>query len=1535
VRSILGRPKRISGILNLTTLPATLSFVGTTVRQTRRKLAAILAFVGTDYRQTVLGDGPALYWRLGESSGAVAVDEVGVNNGTYTGSGITYGQPALPNATRPNTSIALPTNTPATFVSGGNLALFGGATALTVEMWLNAAWNTTTSGGVWGKWTEGSQATILVTRGEGGNGGVFVDVAGAITDLEGMNEVVWNLPVLSVPPLKTPLAHLVVTYDGSQPTNVTKVRLYINGVDQGNALNTVGTIPTALTTSTAPFRVGTAAISGVDKSLYSNEVADPRIDEVAVYTKVLTPAQVANHYQTGLGKPVLLRQTSRTLTAVLSFIGTLAKQTQRLLTGVLSFIGVLILLRNKLLAATLSFIGAAARQGNKSLAATLPTLGAVTKFTSAARTGTLSFIGTTTKRLSHILAATLSLNGLTTMSKTFLRTLLATVSFVGSVTRQTRKAFVATLIFAKYRGVVMSDGPEHYWRLDETVGPTAVNYAGGSNATYFGTVTYGQTGAMPNDSNTAVTLDGASAYVEVAGVPSLVSDMTNFVQRSGMALTLAGRPFKFLGLNVYNANSDGGGTRGCWYDLQSGTLLDDQFAAIGSIKVMRAWFFQRFASNVGVRDWTYFDKTISVAKARGIRIIATLGNQWGDCESAPANVYHTKSWYATRYKTDLEPIQTYYAWIQAVATRYKNEPAILGWELLNEAEDLTTAGGACDVDAATVLKTWADDCASVVKVADPNHLVSVGVLGGGQCGSASTEYQSLHAGANIDLLSYHDYGSPSVGLPGDQWNGLQARIDQGKALNKPLYVGEMGINAPDLGIGSSLGSRAVAFESKFNTQLVAGISGMLAWNWRASSAGGSSISDYSIGPADPVLDVLRRYGTRSFTAEIWAKSAVANWNDNGFLLSSRDINGFILHPVTGTKQVSFYVLDSAGAAQLVGTATLADITVWHHYAATWDGTTGHLYIDGADVASGTPTAARTATTLTIDLGRDFGNRYLNGSIDEAAIYPTTLSAAQVARHYWAGTVAFGLAKQTARPLLATLLIVGTTAKQVRRTLTMATLAFVGLVSTSKTFVRTLLATLSFIGTQARQTSRGLSATLPLVGVATKFTSTTRIAMLSFVGTMTRQSRRALSGVLSFIGTLATVKAAIQLLVATLSFVGTLPKQTNRLQAATLLVSGTAAKQVQTARTAALSLVGATVKQVNRLQAGALSFVGLTTMSKTFLRTLLATVSFVGAVTKQIGRSFSATLPPIGTVAKFTSTTRTAVLLLVGTTVKQANRLLPGVLSLSGVVTMSKTFLRTLLATLSFIGTQALQTGKLQSATLSFAGTLPRQISRLQASTLSLIGTTTKQVNRAWAATVSFVGALSTARQFLQALLATLSLVGVATRQTGKAANGTLSFVGATPRLVNKALPAALWFIGALLRGNMPVRLSASLSFAGATFKSAQRTVAATLSFVGGFTGFRVIVTRTQVFLATLAFSGSTTRRTNKAFNAVMGLLGFFPIQRKLMLTATLGLVGTVSRIIRFAFPLRASTTYRTALATTVTAGAVLQAKTSYRSLLAG
>jgi endo-1,4-beta-mannosidase len=330
-----------------------------------------------------------------------------------------------------------------------------------------------------------------------------------------------------------------------------------------------------------------------------------------------------------------------------------------------------------------------------------------------------------------------------------------------------------------------------------------------------------------------------------------------FVVRSGTSLFLDGRPFRFTGLNIYNANS----LWTCAYPLGEGPDLDASLDAIGPGQtVFRAFFFQRMATTKGKRDWRAFDHTLAVAKAHRERVIVTLTNQWGVCEE-PLPGYKTEAWYQSGYKSRLDTSvpSGYRDWVAEVVSRYRSDPTVLAWQLVNEAEDSATDKGPCTSTAPASLKAFAADMGQFVKSIDANHLISLGTMGSGQCGGWARDFADVHSVATIDLCEYHDYNASTSPMPGDQFNGLQVRVDQCRALDKPVFVGETGIEAGTVG---GYAARARLFADKFRAQFDAGVVGELIWNWRTGPRGGSSLTNFEVGPGDPVLRVLERQAPR-------------------------------------------------------------------------------------------------------------------------------------------------------------------------------------------------------------------------------------------------------------------------------------------------------------------------------------------------------------------------------------------------------------------------------------------------------------------------------------------------------------------------------------------------------------------------------------------------------------------------------------------------------------------------------------------------
>lgn len=324
-----------------------------------------------------------------------------------------------------------------------------------------------------------------------------------------------------------------------------------------------------------------------------------------------------------------------------------------------------------------------------------------------------------------------------------------------------------------------------------------------------------------------------------------------FVRRAATRLQVGGQDYRFDGINIYNANS----LDNCWYRMGDNDLLNQTLSGLSGLEVFRSWFFQSLATRNGVRDWSAFDHTLQVAADHHVKVIVTLGNQWGDCESTG---YKDLGWYQTRYlQQQGGELVSYRAWVQEAISRYRNDPTIAMWQLMNEAEASDSRYGNCqETSAASALRAFTDDVGGLAHSLDSRHLVNLGTLGSGQCGTANANYQYLHSSAGTDLCEFHDYGSPSVPMPGDEWNGLQVRLNQCNTnLGKPLFGGETGISIPDEVATQS--ERASAFDAKLAAQFTAGVVGELLWALNSNCS--NDCTTYDIGPGDPSLALLSRY----------------------------------------------------------------------------------------------------------------------------------------------------------------------------------------------------------------------------------------------------------------------------------------------------------------------------------------------------------------------------------------------------------------------------------------------------------------------------------------------------------------------------------------------------------------------------------------------------------------------------------------------------------------------------------------------------
>lgn len=287
---------------------------------------------------------------------------------------------------------------------------------------------------------------------------------------------------------------------------------------------------------------------------------------------------------------------------------------------------------------------------------------------------------------------------------------------------------------------------------------------------------------------------------------------SDFVYAQGTELMLHGKPFKYAGTNSYYLMV---------YSVQPDMrkLVEEVFDDAGNmgVNVIRTWAF-----NDGKRQWNALqtspgeykestfvglDQVIAKAKKKGIYLVLSFGNNWNnyggikqyvDWSPTTANKEHNE------FFTDKNTRQYYKDNIKAILGRentvtgvkYKDEPTILAWELINEPRVSKDLSG-------DILNNWISEMSSYVKSIDKNHLVTTGCEGfytntnkydWKLNGSEGGDFIRNHSIPTVDIVSFHLWpcsNSYCMNLEEvDQWMKMHA--DDAKKLNKPLILFEYG-----------------------------------------------------------------------------------------------------------------------------------------------------------------------------------------------------------------------------------------------------------------------------------------------------------------------------------------------------------------------------------------------------------------------------------------------------------------------------------------------------------------------------------------------------------------------------------------------------------------------------------------------------------------------------------------------------------------------------------------------------------------------
>ncbi|XP_044953481.1 putative mannan endo-1,4-beta-mannosidase 9 [Hordeum vulgare subsp. vulgare] len=330
----------------------------------------------------------------------------------------------------------------------------------------------------------------------------------------------------------------------------------------------------------------------------------------------------------------------------------------------------------------------------------------------------------------------------------------------------------------------------------------------------------------------ALAADARRPSVHHAVVPAQAPALNNagelgagtrgFARADGARFTVGGRPFYPNGFNaywlMYMASNPGDRSK----------VLDtlDQASRVGAT-IIRTWAFNDGGSNrplqitPGVYSEEVFvgvDFVVAEAKKRGLYLILSLTNNWGDFGGKRQYVQWAKEQGHNLssdddFFTDRLTQRFYMNHIKRVLTRvnnftgvaYKDEPTIFAWELMNEPRVPSDLSG-------KTMQAWVALMSSYVKSIDDKHMVEIGLEGfygdtaperrrfnpGGSY-SAGTDFIGNNRIPTVDFATIHSY--PDQWVPGStseqqvefmkKWMASHIE-DAAAALRKPLLVAEFG-----------------------------------------------------------------------------------------------------------------------------------------------------------------------------------------------------------------------------------------------------------------------------------------------------------------------------------------------------------------------------------------------------------------------------------------------------------------------------------------------------------------------------------------------------------------------------------------------------------------------------------------------------------------------------------------------------------------------------------------------------------------------
>jgi mannan endo-1,4-beta-mannosidase len=368
----------------------------------------------------------------------------------------------------------------------------------------------------------------------------------------------------------------------------------------------------------------------------------------------------------------------------------------------------------------------------------------------------------------------------------------------------------------------------------------------------------------------ALVIVGAAFFLFIRwNESSPTTNLFPFVQTRGNRFVIGGRPFRFVGANVSVMYRDEDRAR------MPETLRQ---ASQAGIRVVRIWASgEGGPGDVGpvadLADWprthplrwapgqwneealVHLDNVIAEAAKQKLLVQLCLANWWRDTGGVTQYLrwagitdaaddkfpFGINTERAMLFYTNEETRRLYREHLEKLATRrntatgrlYRDDPNIFGWELMNEAQAVTSRWAE--------RRAWIAEMSAYLKSLDPNHIIAPGDWGY-RTAAERREWLADHQLPNIDYCDVHNYprndGDSFVDSPKALGEFIDNRAAAAFALKKPVVFGEFGMGVD----GYNGFSQTEWYRAFFEGNVRAGAGGAMFWILTPDPARGYGIT---------------------------------------------------------------------------------------------------------------------------------------------------------------------------------------------------------------------------------------------------------------------------------------------------------------------------------------------------------------------------------------------------------------------------------------------------------------------------------------------------------------------------------------------------------------------------------------------------------------------------------------------------------------------------------------------------------------------